>query len=115
MLIVRSDHLFFPDSGVVSAVAVYADAVSLRWQRGLHDCASRPRRQNFFGAAFCPDPRGRGKDVEGGVHAGHGDDAVLPKSDVCLRRSLSREGPGIGSVQRGAQPQEAAGALAADA
>src|ERR1700730_13200335 len=77
MLIVRIDHLFFPDSGVVSAVAVYADAVSLRWQRGLHDCASRPRRQNFFGAASCPDPRGRGKDVEGGVHAGHGDDAVF--------------------------------------
>ena len=65
------DLVFFPDSGVVSAVAVYADGSII------------------------------------------GDDAVLPRSDVRLRPSLSRAGPCAGGVQRGAQPQAAVSALAA--
>ena len=65
------DHVFFPDSGVVSAVAVYADGSII------------------------------------------GDDAVLPRSDVRLRPSISRAGPGVGSVQRGPQPEAPASALAA--
>jgi hypothetical protein len=105
------DHVFFPDSGVVSAVAVYADGSIIEMATiGREGCTAV---QAVFRAAPRPDSRGRGKDVAPGVHTGHGDDAVLPKSDVRLRPSVSRAGPGVGSVQRGAQPQAAASALAA--
>jgi len=36
------DHVFFPDSGVVSVVAVYEDAASLRWQRSVGKVARLP-------------------------------------------------------------------------
>src|ERR1019366_2723590 len=74
---------------------------------------SRLRCQDFLRPASRPDPGGRSKDVARGVHTGHGVDAVLPKSHVRLRASLSRAGPGVSSVQRRAQPQGAASALAA--
>src|ERR1700730_10947152 len=111
------DHVFFPDSGVVSVVAVYADGSIIEMatigRGGLHGCPSHLRRQEFLRPASRPDSRGRSKDVERGVHTGHGIDAVLPKSHVRLRPSLSRAGPGVRSVQRCAQPQTAASALAA--
>jgi hypothetical protein len=88
------DHVFFPDSGVVSVVAVYADGSIIEMATiGREGCTA-------IQAVF-------------GVHTGHGVDAVLPKSHVRLRASLSRAGPGVSSVQRRAQPQAAASALAA--
>jgi hypothetical protein len=53
------------------------------------------------------------RTVAEGVHAGYGGDAFISKPDVRLRPGLSRAGPGVGSVQRGAQPQAEAGPLAA--
>ena len=111
------DHVFFPDSGVVSAVAVYADGSIIEMatigREGLHRCASRFGRREFLYPASHPAPRGRGKDVAPSLHSGYGVDAVLPKSHVRLRPSLSRAGPGVSSVQRCTQPQAAASALAA--
>jgi hypothetical protein len=44
------DHVFFPDSGVVSVVAVYADGSVIEaatiWPGGLPGCASLLRRQD---------------------------------------------------------------------
>jgi hypothetical protein len=48
-----------------------------------------------------------------GLRTGDGVDAGLPKSHVLLHSRLSRAGPGVGGMQRCAQPQAAAGALAA--
>jgi hypothetical protein len=110
------DRVFFPDSGVVSAV-VYRDGSIIEMATiGREGCTAV---QAVFGAEsssvrlLVQILRGRGKDGARGVHAGHGVDAVVPKSDVRLRPSLSRASPGVRSVQRGAQPQAAASALAA--
>ncbi|MGH6792812.1 MAG: Crp/Fnr family transcriptional regulator [Methyloceanibacter sp.] len=65
------DHVFFPNSGVVSVVAVYADG-SNDWEGGLHGCASRLRCQDVLRSASCPDPRGGSKDVAHGVHTAMG-------------------------------------------
>src|ERR1700724_3474099 len=112
------DHIFFPDSGVVSAVAVYADGSIIEMATiGREGCTAV---QAVLGAEASSirllvqlAPRGRGKDAPPSLHSGYGVDAVLPKSHVRLRPSLSRASPGVSSVQRGAQPQAAASALAA--
>src|ERR1700720_3602601 len=111
------DHVFFPDSGVVSAVAVYADGSIIEMATiGREGCTAVQAvfgRRAFLYPASRPAPRERGKDVAPSLHSGYGVDAVLPKSHVRLRPSLSRASPGVSSVQRGAQPQAAASALAA--
>jgi hypothetical protein len=111
------DRVFFPDSGVVSAVVVYRDGSIIEMATiGREGCTAV---QAVFGAEsssvrlLVQILRGRGKDGARGVHTGHGVDAVVPKSDVRLRPSLSRASPGVRSVQWGAQPQAAASALAA--
>jgi hypothetical protein len=110
-------HVFFPDSGVVSVVAVYADGRIIEMATtGREGCTAV---QAVFGAKSSPvrllvQIPGVAAKIPRGVHTGHGVDAVLPKSHVRLRPSLSRAGPGVSSVQRYAQPQGAASALAAD-
>src|SRR6202007_2235380 len=101
MLIVRSIMYSSPTAVSSRRWRFMQTAVSLRWQRSvgrvarLYKPSSAP---NFFRAASGPDPRGRSKDVAPGVHARHGDDAVLPRSDVRLRPSISRAGLGVGSA-----------------
>jgi len=111
------DHVFFPDSGVVSVVAVYADGSIIEdgngRKGGLHRCASRLRCQALLGPASRPNPGERRKRCRVRRYAGQWVDAGLPKSHGRLRPSLSRTGHGVGSVQRCAQPQAAAGALVA--
>jgi hypothetical protein len=69
-------HVFFPDSGVVSVVAVYADGNNR--SGGLHGYASHLRCQEFFGPASRPNPGERNKDVARSVRTGDGVDAGLP-------------------------------------
>src|SRR6202047_3653972 len=110
------DHVFFPDSGVVSVVAVYADSSIIEMATiGREGCTAV---QAVFGAEsssvrFLVQIPGGAAKMSRSLHSGYGVDAVLPKSHVRLRPSLSRASPGVSSVQRGAQPQAAASALAA--
>jgi hypothetical protein len=99
------DHVFFPDNGVLSLVAVYADGSIIEMATvGREGYTSV---QAIFGAESSSvrllgsDPGVRNTDVACGVHTGHGVDAVVPKSDVRLRPSFSRAGTGVGSVQWG--------------
>ena len=111
------DQVYFPDSGVVSAVAVYADGAIIEMATiGREGCTAV---QAVLGAEsssirlLIQLPGGAAKDVARGIHSSHGVDAVLSKSHVRLCPSLSRASPGVSGVQRGAQPQAAASALAA--
>ena len=111
------DHVFFPDSGVVSVVAVYADGSVIEMATvGRKGCTGM---QAFFGAKSSSvrllvlNFGERDKDVARGLRTGDGVDAILPKSHVLLRTRLSGAGHGVGGMQRCAQSQAAAGALAA--
>jgi hypothetical protein len=97
------DHVFFPDSGVVSVVAVYADGRVIEMATiGREGCSGV---QAILGAkrlspASRPNPGERRKDVARGVYAGHAVNAGLPKCHGRLHPSLSRTGHGVSSVQR---------------
>ena len=60
------DHVFFPDSGVISAVTVYADGSIIEMATiGREGCTAVA---SCFGARVllsgcCPAPRGRGKNI----------------------------------------------------
>ena len=111
------DHVFFPDNGVVSVVAVYANGSVIEMATiGREGCTGMQaffRRQDFLCQAFGPNPGECSQDVARDLRMGDGVNAVLPKSYVRLRSRLSGAGPGVGGVQRCAQPQAAPGALAA--
>jgi hypothetical protein len=110
------NHPQSPDSGVVSVVAFYADGSVIEMATiGREGCTGM---QAFFGAKtssvrLLVQIPGGSQDVARGLRTGDGVNAVLPKSYVRLRSCLSGTGPGVGSVQRCAQPQAAPGALAA--
>ena len=103
------DHVFFPDSGVVSVVAVYADGSIIEMATiGREGCTGV---QAVFGAKtssvrLLVQIPGSAAKMSRAAFTGHGVDAVLPKSHVRLRPGLSGAGHGVGSVQRCAQPQE---------
>ena len=77
------DHIFFPDSGVVSVVAVYADGTIIEMATiGREGCTGVQAvlgAKQFLRPASGPNPGERSKDVAPGVRTGHGLDAVLPK------------------------------------
>ena len=98
------DHVYFPDSGVVSVVAVYSDGSIIEMATiGREGCTGV---QAVFGAKIflCSVPRSnpgkRHPDVAGSVRTCDAVDAFLPPSGVWVRPSLSRAGNGVGSVQR---------------
>jgi CRP-like cAMP-binding protein len=108
------DHVFFPDSGVVSVVAVYADG-------NIIEMATIGREgftgvQAVFGAKkssarlLVQIPGSAAKMSHAAFTR-----AIMPsfRNLVRLRAGLSRTGHGVGSMQRCAQPQGTAGALAA--
>ena len=110
------DHVFFPDSGVVSVVAVYADdsiiemaTIGREGFSGVQAILGAKRSSAQLVVHIrAPPQRCRTWRLPGpAVHAG------LPKAYGRLRPGLSRTGHGISSVQRSAQPQAAVGALAA--
>ena len=83
------NHVFFPDSGVVSVVAVYADGSIIEMATiGREGCSGV---QAVLGAKrssvqlLRPNPRERHEDVARSVYAGHAVNAVLPKSHGRLR------------------------------
>ena len=110
------NHPQSPDSGVVSVVAFYADGSVIEMATiGQEGCTGI---QAFFGAKtssvrLLVQIPGGSQDVARGLRTGDGVNAVLPKSYVRLRSCLSGTDPGVGGVQRCAQPQAAPGALAA--
>jgi hypothetical protein len=116
MRTVRSTTYSSPTAGSSGWWRFMRMAVSLRWQRSVGKVArackpySVPRVPP---SGFSSRSPGTQKDVACSVDTGHGTDSVLPKSRVRLRPSLSRAGPGISRVQRCAQSQAAARALAA--
>src|ERR1700732_1038776 len=84
------DHVFFPDSGVVSAVAVYADGSIIEMATiGREGCTAV---QALFGAKrssvrlLVQIPGHRSKDVARGVHTGHGVDEGSEMSDSMPER-----------------------------
>ena len=101
------DHVFFPDSGVVSVVAVYADGSIIEMATiGREGCSGV---QAILGAKrssvqLLVQIPGGATNVARNVYAGNAVNAVLPKSHGRLRPGLSRTGHGVGSVQRRAQP-----------
>ena len=107
------DNVFFPDSGVVSVVAVYADGSIIEMATiGREGCSGV---QAILGAKRSSVQLlvGRYEDVARNVYVGNAVNAILPKSHGRLRPGLSRTGHGVGSVQWRAQPQAAISALAA--
>jgi hypothetical protein len=110
------DYVFFPDSGVISVVAVYADGSIIDMATiGREGCTAV---QAVLGAEsssarYLVQIPGCAAKMSRGIHKGHGVNTVLPKPHARVRPSLSRAGPGISSVQRCAQPQAAAGTSAA--
>ena len=111
------DHIFFPDSGVVSVVAVYAGGRVIEMATiGREGCTGM---QAFFGAkvffykVFGPDLRECSQNVARSFRPRDAVNTVIPKSYVRVHPRISRAGPGVGGVQRCAQPQGAVGALAA--
>jgi hypothetical protein len=109
------DDIFFPDSGVVSVVAVYADGSIIEMATvGREGCTGF---QAVFGAKessvrFLVQIAGSAAKMSR-FHTGNEDDAVLPKSHVRLRSCVPRAGSGLSSVQWCAQPEGAVSALAA--
>lgn len=96
------DHVFFPDSGVVSVVAVYADGSIVEMATiGREGCTAV---QAVFGAKsssvrlLVQIPGERSKDVAQSFYTGDEFDAVLPESDVHLCPRLSRAGHGVSSL-----------------
>jgi hypothetical protein len=86
------DHVFFPDSGVVSVVAVYADGRTIEMATiGREGCTGI---QAVFGAKsssaqFLVQIPGSAATMQRAAFTRHGVDAVLPKSHVHLRPRLS--------------------------
>jgi hypothetical protein len=111
------DHVFFPDSGVVSVVAVYADGSIIEMATiGREGCTGFQAilgAKEFFRPLPRPDSRNRSKDVARGIYPGIGVDAIFAKSNVRLCSWFPRTGTGLRGVQRCAQPQGAVSALAA--
>jgi hypothetical protein len=111
------DHVFLPDSGVVSVVAVYADGSIIEMATIGRECCTAV--QAVFGAEsssaryLVQIPGCAAKMSRAAFTISHGVDTVLPKPHVRVRPGLSRAGPGIRGVQRCAQSQAAAGTLAA--
>ena len=100
------DHVFFPDSGVVSVVAVYADGSIIEMATiGREGCTSV---QAIFGAErssvrlLVQIPGGATKMPRTAFTRAIGSMPSFRNPHVRLRPSLSRAGPGVGSVQRGA-------------
>src|SRR5471030_1086746 len=92
------DHVFFPDSGVVSAVAVYADGSIIEMATiGREGCTGV---QAVFGAKsssvrlLVQIPGSAAKMSRAAFMRVSGVDAVLPKSHVRLCPGLSRAGHG---------------------
>ena len=82
------DYIFFPHSGVISVVAVYANGNTIEMatigREGMQRRASPPRRQDVLGQALGPNPGQRRKDIARGVLTRRGVDAVLPRPHVRL-------------------------------
>ena len=112
------DHVFFPDSGVISMMAVYADGKIIEMATigsgRLYGYSRRLRGQEFLRSASRANTGRRREDVALGVQAGNEVGATLPQPRVFLRAGLPRAGHGVSSMQRSAQSQPAACALAAD-
>jgi hypothetical protein len=112
------DYVFFPDSGVVSAVAVYADGRVIEMATiGREGCTGMQAAigaESSFYRLLVQIPGRRGKDDERGLHARDELGAVVPNSDLRVSLSVSRAGPGVGSLQRSEQRKAAVGTLAAD-
>src|SRR5271167_3551577 len=68
------DNVFFPDSGVVSVVAVYADGSIIEMATIAEGRAAAVCKRSwvpaFLSPAFRPNPRGRYEDVARNVYAG---------------------------------------------
>ncbi len=84
------DYVFFPETGVVSVVAVYADGSIIEMATiGREGCTAV---QAVFGAKrssvrlLVQIPRHRSKDVARGVHTGHGVDEGSEMSDSMPER-----------------------------
>ena len=98
------DHVYFPDSGVVSVVAVYADGSIIEMATiGREGCTGV---QAVFGAKsssvrlLVQIPGSAAKMSRAAFTRAMELDAVLPKSDVRLHPRFSRAGHGVGRVQR---------------
>ena len=76
------DHVFFPDSGVVSVVAVYADGSVIEMatigREGCTGVQAILRCQEFFRPASRPNPGERNQNVARRVRTGDGVNAGLP-------------------------------------
>ena len=111
------DHVFFPDSGVVSVLAVYADGSVIEMATiGREGCTGM---QAFFGAKtssvrlLVQIPGSAAKMSRAAFAQAMESMPSFRSLMFALHSRLSRAGPGVGGVQRCAQPQAAAGALAA--
>ena len=110
-------HVFFPDSGVVSVVAVYADGSIIEMATiGREGCTGM---QAIFGAKtssvrlLVQIPGSATKMSRAAFTRAMESMPAFRSLMYCLRTGLSRAGHGVCSVQWCAQPQAAAGALAA--
>jgi hypothetical protein len=87
------DEVFFPDSGVVSVLAVYADGSTIEMatvgREGLHRVSGLFWRQRVLRPLSRPNPGDRRKDLACSVYPRYGIDAVLPQSPLSAYFMLS--------------------------
>jgi CRP-like cAMP-binding protein len=109
------DHVFFPDSGVVSMMALYSDGSVIELATiGREGFASV---RTVFGAKksvarfFVQIPGSAAKMSRAAFRRAMKSMPFLQSPDVCLRPGLSRSGLDCGGMQWHAQPQTAVGAL----
>jgi hypothetical protein len=89
------DHIFFPESGVVSVVAVYADGNIIEMATiGWEGCTGV---QTVFGAK-ASSARPLVEDVSRRVRSRDEVYAFVPRPHVRLRSSLPRAGAGVGRM-----------------
>ena len=97
------DHIYFPDSGVVSVVAGREGGTGFQAVFGA---------KTFLGTTTGPGTRYRRKDVATGVQARSRYSAWLSQSHARSCARISRASNDVGSLQRRAQSQSTAGAVA---
>src|SRR5215472_13504905 len=112
------DHVFFPDSGVVSVLAVYSDGSTIEMatigREGFAGVLAVFGTSKSLARYWVQIPGSATKISRVAFTRGRAADAVLPKSRIRLRPGVYRADPAIGSMQRPAPSQGATGALASD-
>ena len=112
------EHIYFPDSGVISIVAVYPDGSIIEMATIGREGATGPpgsaRCQGLLGPLAGPAARHGRSPHARSLHASDAGAARFPRSHARPSACVPGAGAGIGRLQWCTQHQAAAGTLALD-